>query len=314
VIQRFLIFASGASYDILKKCVESEKIKFTSIGLTVIMTALFAMISSSYAFYLIFESLPVSIAAGLFWGLMIFNLDRLIISSVTKEDKPYKEIFNALPRIALACIIALVISKPLEVKLFVEQSDNLIEKTPDALPNFIGKLEALNQLIQSSETIKWASIMIMLLFFIIEISPILMRLIIPKGQYDYLLESTSNLQMTFDDKIKAQIQVGNFQDAINSLFFIADKMKDKTLEYKIKKIAIQAKYFEEERKNNAIDEQFAQREYSKIKHELILIANEASKLDKSLLPPPQNLNVNIHELPSEVIEQALRELRVQKNN
>jgi hypothetical protein len=49
---------------------------------------------------------------------MIFNLDRFIVMSMKKKDSFFKEFFIATPRIFLALLIAFVISKPLELKLF----------------------------------------------------------------------------------------------------------------------------------------------------------------------------------------------------
>lgn len=313
VVEKFFIYASGASYDILKKCVSSERIKFAGIGATILMTAIFAFISSSYAFNLIFHSLPVSIGAGLFWGLLIFNLDRFIVSSVTKEDRPFRELLIALPRILIALMISIVIAKPLEVKIFENQINAIIEKSPNNLPSFISSLEALGQLTQTSSTIKWASLLIMLLFFMIEISPIMMRLLTRKGQYDYLLESTLHLEMTIFDKIKAQVSTENFQKAINSLFYLAEQNSDKTLTYRVKKIAIQAKYLDEERKKSTIDEQFADREIAKIKNELIQLANEIKTVGQNEFPEPKMINVNIHEMPVEIIDKALQEFKLQSN-
>ena len=52
------------------------------------------------------------------WGLLIFNLDRYIVSSMKKKDNFIADWSIALPRIVLAVIISMVISKPLELKIF----------------------------------------------------------------------------------------------------------------------------------------------------------------------------------------------------
>ncbi|MGY8916404.1 MAG: DUF4407 domain-containing protein, partial [Flavobacteriales bacterium] len=63
---------------------------------------------------------------GLIWGLLIFNLDRYIVSTIKKNGRPWSEFFQATPRIILAVIIAVVISKPLEMKIFEKEIDQVL--------------------------------------------------------------------------------------------------------------------------------------------------------------------------------------------
>jgi Holliday junction resolvasome RuvABC endonuclease subunit len=46
---------------------------------------------------------------GIVWGLLIFNLDRFIVSTIRKRDRFSSEFLQATPRIILAIIIAIVI-------------------------------------------------------------------------------------------------------------------------------------------------------------------------------------------------------------
>jgi hypothetical protein len=57
----------------------------------------------------------------LVWGLMIFNLDRYIVSSMRKEGTGLDQLKTATPRIVLAVLISLVIAKPLEMKIFEKE-------------------------------------------------------------------------------------------------------------------------------------------------------------------------------------------------
>jgi hypothetical protein len=52
---------------------------------------------------------------------MIFNLDRYIVLSMKSFGKWWRDWLVALPRIALAVLLALVISKPLEMKIFEKE-------------------------------------------------------------------------------------------------------------------------------------------------------------------------------------------------
>ncbi|GAL00194.1 hypothetical protein JCM19314_448 [Nonlabens ulvanivorans] len=73
----------------------------------------------------------------MFGGLLIFNLDRYIVSTLKKSDKKINEIWQATPRIILAVIIAVVISKPLELKIFEKEIDQVLlqEKNQLTLEN-----------------------------------------------------------------------------------------------------------------------------------------------------------------------------------
>jgi hypothetical protein len=115
-----LLQASGADVQILEQC-PSEKSKYAGIGATIFFTGIFAAMASAYALFTVFDSYWVSIPLGLLWGLMIFNLDRYIVSSMRKEARPLREIFTALPRIILAIVISIVIAKPLELKIFAKE-------------------------------------------------------------------------------------------------------------------------------------------------------------------------------------------------
>ena len=113
----FFIFCSGCDERILKQA-PTEFNKYVGIGATVFFTGLFAMMASGYALYTVFGNLFTSILFSLLWGLLIFNLDRYIVSSMKKKGSFFADWTMALPRIILAIIISLVISKPLELKIF----------------------------------------------------------------------------------------------------------------------------------------------------------------------------------------------------
>ena len=116
---------SGADTDILENSSKAEQSKYVGIGGTVFFTAIMAMVAASYALFTVFDTIYTAIFFGIIWGLLIFNLDRFIVSTIKKSDNKWKEIWQATPRIILAIIIAIVISKPLELKIF-EKEVNLV--------------------------------------------------------------------------------------------------------------------------------------------------------------------------------------------
>ncbi|PQJ31117.1 hypothetical protein BST92_03885 [Nonlabens arenilitoris] len=136
-MQSFFIFCSGADTTILDQSSEGERTKYAGIGATVFFTALMAFFAASYALYTVFDSYWIAGAFGFVWGLLIFNLDRYIVSTLKKSDKKINEIWQATPRIILAIIIAVVISKPLELKIFEKEIDRVLleEKNQMTLEN-----------------------------------------------------------------------------------------------------------------------------------------------------------------------------------
>lgn len=126
MLKQFFIICSGADTDILKACSIGEQNKYAGIGATVFFTAVMATIASSYALFMVFDTLFTAIFFGVIWGLLIFNLDRYIVSTIKKRDRILDEILQASPRIILAIIIAIVISKPLELKIFEKEINQVL--------------------------------------------------------------------------------------------------------------------------------------------------------------------------------------------
>ncbi|HET9218815.1 MAG TPA: DUF4407 domain-containing protein [Terriglobia bacterium] len=127
--RNFLWWCAGVVPEVLSKY-PTEKAKYEGIGGAVLTTGVLAFFSGFYAIYSTLASgsygVLISIAFGLLWGLAIFNLDRYIVSSLRKPSDPatrwrqrLRETWlPALPRIGLAVLIGITLSKPLELRLF----------------------------------------------------------------------------------------------------------------------------------------------------------------------------------------------------
>ncbi len=167
MLKKIFWMCSGADTDLLQNCSKSEQVKYAGIGATVFFTAVMAFIASSYALFTVFDSVYIAIAFGLIWGLLIFNLDRFIVSTIKKQGKPWLEISQAIPRLILALIIAVVIAKPLELKIFekeinqvlLEQKNNLtlqnkeqiaLQYTPE-ITRVVSEIQNLNNTVTYKE-------------------------------------------------------------------------------------------------------------------------------------------------------------------
>ncbi len=144
-IMRFLWSAAGADEYILERSTYSDQVKYACLGGIVFATGLMAGLSGGYAFYTIFEPrgnvlenpihIPTVVLAlifGILWGLMIFNLDRFIVAATGKGDGTEKitwdELKGAIPRILMGMIIAISISKPVEIRMFKTEIDTELRK------------------------------------------------------------------------------------------------------------------------------------------------------------------------------------------
>ena len=128
MLKQFFILCSGADRDLLEGCSEGEQTKYVGIGATVFFTAVMAFLASAYALFTVFDSIYPALIFGFVWSLLIFNLDRFIVSTIKKRDRFFDEFLQAMPRIMLAVIIAIVISKPLEIKIFEKEINTVLLK------------------------------------------------------------------------------------------------------------------------------------------------------------------------------------------
>ena len=159
-IYSYFCWCSGARLYLLKQC-PTEFNKYFGIGAIVFFTGVLASLTGGYALYTVFENFYLACLFGLFWGMLIFFLDWYIVSSLRKENRFRKEFFTALPRLILAIFLAIIISKPLELRLFqneilkeieVLKRDNELNYQSKVFDEFdeIGKLEEDNKQMNKS--------------------------------------------------------------------------------------------------------------------------------------------------------------------
>ena len=159
-IMRFLWKCAGGDRYILERATYSDQIKYMCLGGIVFATGAMAGLAGGYAFYTIFSpkgsavedivdfpTVLLSTIFGLIWGLMIFNIDRFIVTSTGKGDGTEKitwdEFKSAIPRIIMGAIIAITISKPIEIRMFQTEINNkLYEKQLELQKEFEKKTTA----------------------------------------------------------------------------------------------------------------------------------------------------------------------------
>ena len=119
--RNFLWWCAGAHQDLLGRF-PSEQTKYSGLGGVLLATLVLAALSSGYAIYSVFGNLIWTVAFAAVWGLIIFNFDRFLVSTMRKYGvSKTKQVWMAVPRLALALLIGLTIARPLELKIFEKE-------------------------------------------------------------------------------------------------------------------------------------------------------------------------------------------------
>lgn len=119
-LTKFFWWCSGAESEILRQ-LPTERQKYSLIGATVFQTALFSGIAGTYAFLSVFNNIFIGFSFGIMWGVLIFTLNKYIISINTRSTSFRKTVISFIPGILLSTIISLTISRPLSLILFKKE-------------------------------------------------------------------------------------------------------------------------------------------------------------------------------------------------
>lgn len=116
---RHLLARLAGGQPALLESAPGDRIKHTAMGCMLISTASVAGVSAAFALNTAVK-LPIvaSAIAGLLWGLVIFNLDRMLVVSMVRQSGLLRNILTVVPRIALAIVIGAVVSAPLVLRIF----------------------------------------------------------------------------------------------------------------------------------------------------------------------------------------------------
>jgi hypothetical protein len=163
-LMRFLWKCAGGDRYLLERATYSDQIKYMCLGGIVFATGAMAGLAGGYAFYTIFSpktadvldkaktiidnpdyipthmpTVLMSIVFGIVWGLIIFNIDRFIVTSTGKgdgtEEITWLEFKTAIPRIIMGMIIAITISKPIEIRMFQSEINLAVQKEQEKEKN-----------------------------------------------------------------------------------------------------------------------------------------------------------------------------------
>ena len=106
----------------------TERWKFSSLGITLIVMTIMSLISSFIAFHIVSSSYLIGLLGSFFWTLIIFNLQRFLLTLSNKTSQSSNvglvELWQAMPSIIFSLIIGVTTAIPLQILIF--QPDILI--------------------------------------------------------------------------------------------------------------------------------------------------------------------------------------------
>jgi Domain of unknown function (DUF4407) len=114
----FMAWLGGGDREILEQ-VPQERARFVQMAGVLLTTAGLAVVSMTFALHDgVKAPLAWSVILGVAWGVVILNLDRFLVLSMGSTRDRKRLVFITLPRLALAVVLALVISTPLVLRIF----------------------------------------------------------------------------------------------------------------------------------------------------------------------------------------------------
>jgi hypothetical protein len=165
---RFFLWCAGSDSRILAKCSNAERTKHMGYGTLVLIPAVLAFISMSYALSTIdkISDQPfIWFAGGTVWGVIIFAMDRFIVSTHRRRVNNWEELknVNLYLRLFFAFFLGVVSSHPFVLLYFdgsitheikreisnnVSEADSLFRKSSDSASVKLNELVSHKQCLE----------------------------------------------------------------------------------------------------------------------------------------------------------------------
>ena len=117
-----LAWLGGARRGVLKHS-PSERSIYAAFGVAVVITAIFGGVAAALAVrYAASVSTPIMVAVGLFWGVALANVDRLLVCITSGKER----LIALIPRIAISAVVGYLIASVLILLLFAPEINALI--------------------------------------------------------------------------------------------------------------------------------------------------------------------------------------------
>ncbi len=121
-----LAVLSGARPDVLE-AVPGARARFVALGGVLLSTGGLAVLSATFAVHMAFGVWwPLALLFGLGWGVVIVNLDRMLLVGMAHDGSLARNLLMAVPRVGLALVLGVVISTPLTLQIFAKEIDTQV--------------------------------------------------------------------------------------------------------------------------------------------------------------------------------------------
>jgi uncharacterized membrane protein YgcG len=153
-ISNALAWLGGANIAILDRAPTSRG-KFVQMGLVLLTTAGVAGVSMSFFMnHEVGEPENIAVIVGIFWGLIIFNLDRFLVVSMGATRDKRRLLLMATPRLLLAIVISLVVSTPITLRIFQSDIDYQLRVSQSSQSAYLSQQEAKGGLAAQEKTLQ----------------------------------------------------------------------------------------------------------------------------------------------------------------
>ncbi|MFS0795224.1 DUF4407 domain-containing protein [Microbacterium sp. 1P10AE] len=126
---RRMAVLGGADNDVLDE-VPEEVPRFVQMFLVLAGTALVSALSMMFALLTgVRVSIFLAIPLALVWGLIIFNLDRFLTSTMRSTKNIFRLLGLAFPRVIMAALIGIVVAEPLVLQVFQNDINREVNST-----------------------------------------------------------------------------------------------------------------------------------------------------------------------------------------
>ncbi len=138
-----LAVLAGARLDLLQVA-PGARAKYVALGGVLLSTGGLAVLSAAFAVHMTLGAWwPVALLIGLGWGLVIVNLDRMLLVGMGHDRSWLRNVAMAVPRLGLALVLGTVISTPLTLQVFHREIEaTMLTMQAEAAREFTAELDA----------------------------------------------------------------------------------------------------------------------------------------------------------------------------
>src|SRR4051795_2869189 len=116
----------GARSDVLALA-PGARPRFVAMGGGLPSTGGLAVLSAAFAVHMALGVWwPFALLAGLGWGFVIVNLDRMLVVGMAHDASLKRNLLLAVPRLGLALVLGVVIATPLTLQVFHQEIDSQV--------------------------------------------------------------------------------------------------------------------------------------------------------------------------------------------